>query len=147
MMPIYASWAAHRTGGSGAEDQSAHDEKPGNRSFHRWTHNHFLLRSRSARRFYASTTHRTYDLHSRRRPCCKIRRSGHINHQQRAAYTQKRAQWSAFSVLAVIAAFVAASAMASLAVPTNVAKSTVGVRLEGASSRAVVVGLRAVVEG
>jgi hypothetical protein len=74
----------------------------------------------------------------------RFARSGNFNYQQHAAYTQKRAQWSAFSVLAVIAAFITASAMASLAVPTNVAESVAGVGLEGASLRAVVVGLRAV---
>jgi hypothetical protein len=74
----------------------------------------------------------------------RFARSGNFNYQQHAAYTQKRAQWSAFSVLAVIAAFITASAMASLAVPTNVAESVAGVGLEGTSLRAVVVGLRAV---
>jgi hypothetical protein len=49
-----------------------------------------------------------------------------------------------FSVPAVIAVFVATSAVASLAVPVNVAESMAGVGLEGASLRAVVVGLRAV---
>ena len=74
----------------------------------------------------------------------RFARSGNFNYQQHAAYTQKRAQWSAFSVPAVIAAFLARSAVASLAMPANVAESMASVGLEGASSRAVVVGLRAV---